>query len=505
MNTDRRLCAAEARLAPESGIVAVVNYGRGRHGLIPLWAGEGDLPTPEFISRRPHTGCGAARPSTPGSAAFRNCARRSRAITSGISAGRSRATEFLVTGGGMQAIQLAMQATGGRRRRSDLPVRRPGRTSPAPQASPAREAGRGAAGLRRQWLDLRRRQARGGGDRAHEGDLRQLALNPTGWTADVETLRAILDLARRKDLWIIADEIYALFHYGGGSARRPSWTSWSEEDRILFVNTFSKNWAMTGWRIGWLRAHPALRQQFENLDPVFDLGRGAVHAARRRSRRWTRATISWRRRSSARRQARDHRLRHPRRNRPRPLQRAAGRVLTCSSRSTASDSRRAAFDIVDQANVGLAPGTAFGRAAKLPSALLPPPPRPGRRGGPPPGARGQRRKIARQRERHIVAGIGERALEQERARAIRPRGRHSEMRRMALFAELPDVDVEKPLVSQSFLHQPGVIVVDDRVEDGARERPRPVMHLVGDLRRWWASRDAELLVPGHSRRCGSTR
>jgi hypothetical protein len=36
----------EARDAPDSGIVEVFNYGRGRPGLIPLWAGEGDLPTP---------------------------------------------------------------------------------------------------------------------------------------------------------------------------------------------------------------------------------------------------------------------------------------------------------------------------------------------------------------------------------------------------------------------------------------------------------------------------
>ena len=42
--------------------------------------------------------------------------------------------------------------------------------------------------------------------------------NPTGWTADTETLRAILALARRKNLWIIADEIYALFHFGGKRA-----------------------------------------------------------------------------------------------------------------------------------------------------------------------------------------------------------------------------------------------------------------------------------------------
>src|SRR2546423_12775329 len=41
--------AHAARSAPESGIVEVANYGRGREGLIPLWIGEGDLPTPSFI------------------------------------------------------------------------------------------------------------------------------------------------------------------------------------------------------------------------------------------------------------------------------------------------------------------------------------------------------------------------------------------------------------------------------------------------------------------------
>ena len=38
------------RDAPPSGIVEVFNYGRGRQGLIPLWVGEGDRPTPPFIA-----------------------------------------------------------------------------------------------------------------------------------------------------------------------------------------------------------------------------------------------------------------------------------------------------------------------------------------------------------------------------------------------------------------------------------------------------------------------
>ena len=37
------------------------------------------------------------------------------------------------------------------------------------------------------------------------------------------------------------------------------------DDRIIFVNTFSKNWAMTGWRMGWMALHPSLGQVVENL------------------------------------------------------------------------------------------------------------------------------------------------------------------------------------------------------------------------------------------------
>jgi aspartate/methionine/tyrosine aminotransferase len=41
--------SSAARSAPESGIVEVANYARGREGLIPLFVGEGDTPTPSFI------------------------------------------------------------------------------------------------------------------------------------------------------------------------------------------------------------------------------------------------------------------------------------------------------------------------------------------------------------------------------------------------------------------------------------------------------------------------
>jgi len=43
--------SARSLAAPESGIVEVVNYARGRDNLLPLWVGEGDLPSPDFINK----------------------------------------------------------------------------------------------------------------------------------------------------------------------------------------------------------------------------------------------------------------------------------------------------------------------------------------------------------------------------------------------------------------------------------------------------------------------
>ena len=88
--------------------------------------------------------------------------------------------------------------------------------------------------------------------------------NPTGWTASEDELRRILEFARARGIWIIADEIYGRFYYGGPVA--PSFQTLREPgDRVLFVQTFSKNWAMTGWRMGWLQAPPELGQSIENL------------------------------------------------------------------------------------------------------------------------------------------------------------------------------------------------------------------------------------------------
>ena len=79
--------------------------------------------------------------------------------------------------------------------------------------------------------------------------------NPTGWAMTRDEQRAMLDFARRRDIAIISDEVYGTLVFDG-SRHAPSFLQIAGPDDNLFViNSFSKPWAMTGWRIGWL-VHP---------------------------------------------------------------------------------------------------------------------------------------------------------------------------------------------------------------------------------------------------------
>ena len=101
--------APSARTMPESGIVKLFNYGRSREGLIGLWAGEGDTPTPELIR------AGASAALDRGQT-FYTFQRGIPPLRDALAAYFARlyerafsAEEFFVTCGGMQAIQMAVQ------------------------------------------------------------------------------------------------------------------------------------------------------------------------------------------------------------------------------------------------------------------------------------------------------------------------------------------------------------------------------------------------------------
>lgn len=347
----------EALRAPESGIVEVMNYGRTRPGLIPLWAGEGDEPTPAFINE-------AATRSLAAGETFYTYQRGLPELRQALAAYHQTlygkpftADQFFITGSGMQAIQITLAMTVGAGDEIVIP-------SPAwPNAA----AAAGVAGGKAVFVPMKLH------DDGWRLDLDQLfaacgprtraifinsPANPTGWTASLEELRQILSFARQKGLWIIADEIYARFFFAG--PRAPSFMDVMEaEDRVLFVNTFSKNWSMTGWRLGWICAPPALGQVVENLIQYSTSGVAAF---------MQRAGIT----------ALTHGETYVEHN----IERARrGRAILCEALGQSNrvhfsppegafylffsiegepDVRKLGLRLVDEANIGMAPGTAFG-------------------------------------------------------------------------------------------------------------------------------------------------
>jgi len=73
--------------------------------------------------------------------------------------------------------------------------------------------------------------------------------NPLGVVFDEQTLRALLDFAKRHDLWIISDEVYEYFTW---DEPHISIASLDEDDRVFSVFSLSKTYAMTGIRVGYL-------------------------------------------------------------------------------------------------------------------------------------------------------------------------------------------------------------------------------------------------------------
>ena len=78
--------------------------------------------------------------------------------------------------------------------------------------------------------------------------------NPTGWVMTRDEQRAVLEHCRRHGIWIVADEVYERLYYGdAGERAAPSFLDIAtREERLICVNSFSKAWIMTGWRLGWM-------------------------------------------------------------------------------------------------------------------------------------------------------------------------------------------------------------------------------------------------------------
>lgn len=232
--------------------------------VLPLWFGEGDDPTPGFIAD-------AAAEAAKGGKTFyapnrgipelREAIRRYMLRTYQRDVAIERIT---VTASGMNALMLitqcllgpgdngvvigpvwpngmqAMRVMGAEPRRVDL--------------DPTEDGG---------WrLDLDKLFA------ACDDKTRVISINspgnPTGWMATEDELRAILDFCRQRGIWVLSDEVYSRIVYDRPFA--PTFLTIAEpEDPVVIVNSFSKSWSMTGWRLGWIVAPPRLQTEIEKM------------------------------------------------------------------------------------------------------------------------------------------------------------------------------------------------------------------------------------------------
>lgn len=87
--------------------------------------------------------------------------------------------------------------------------------------------------------------------------------NPTGGIVPEPDLRIIVDLAKEKGFYILSDEIYSRIIFDG--IKYPSIYSSGLTDQIFLVDGFSKTYAMTGWRLGFLVFPPHLEPAMDNL------------------------------------------------------------------------------------------------------------------------------------------------------------------------------------------------------------------------------------------------
>lgn len=348
----RRLAELESQQ-----IGRVARHGMGNPDVIPLWFGESDLPTPAFIREAAATAMAEGETRYTFNTGFpplREAIAGYMSRLYGLPVTRDR---ICVTAGAMGAIMVSMELL--LEPGDDVvlitplwpnifrTIRTMGATS---RSVPLDRTDTG-------WkLDFDKLTA-AVTDRTRAFFINTPG-NPTGWMMEAEEMRALVEFARERGIWIVADEVYARLVYDRDVA--PSFLQVSEpEDRIIVINSFSKSWAMTGWRLGWATVPESLcplfgeMVQFNTTSAPTFLQRAGI-AAVTRGDAFTAEMVE-----------------HCRRGRDLVTQRLAAmpRVKAVAPRAAfyhffAVDGMEDGIDyairLVHEAKVGLAPGEAFG-------------------------------------------------------------------------------------------------------------------------------------------------
>lgn len=341
----------------ESLIRQISLAGAGRDDIIALWFGEADDPTPEFICRAATRALEAGHTLYPPNRGIPGLTAALSAYMTALHGRPIGEDRVTVTASAMNAIMLTMQmliepgdnvvlatplwpncaetvhVVGGETRRVKLNL---------------------ANG--RWHLDLDRLLDRC--DASTKAIFLNSPGNPTGWVMDRDAQHELLKECRERGITIIADEVYERLCYVGD--RAPSFLDIAEpDDPVIVVNSFSKSWSMTGWRLGWLThplavgRHLGILTEYNIAGPTTFVQHAGVTAVRDGDGH----IASLIDRYTKNRDLVCDRLADWERVR---LARPDGAFYAFFAVEGAADSVSLARDILDKTGVGMAPGAAFG-------------------------------------------------------------------------------------------------------------------------------------------------
>ncbi len=261
--------AHSAEMVPRSRIRELADIAMSMSGVLRLYFGESNLPTPDFIKR-------AATQAMADGYTFYTENAGLPSLRRAIARHYQRLhqvdldpeTEMVVTASGVQALNVGIRCVldPGDEALVLTPAWPNGASNVMMANGVAREIAHPLCG-ERYVIDFQALEA------ALTPRTRLLIYtspsNPLGWVATLEEQQRLLDFSREHGLWLLADEVYDRLYYGGASLGEPAPSILrlaTRDDALLVVQSFSKSYCMTGWRVGWVVSRRDLARKATELN-----------------------------------------------------------------------------------------------------------------------------------------------------------------------------------------------------------------------------------------------
>jgi aspartate aminotransferase len=254
---------------PHSRIRELAEIAMSMPGVLRLYFGESNLPTPEFIKRAAIDALAEGYTfytENAGLPSLRRAIARQYGILHNVEL--DPATEIVITASGVQALNVGIRA-----------VLDPG--DEALVLTPAWPNGASNVAMANA-IPHYIPQPLCGDRYAIDFDALEAAItprtrlllytspsNPLGWVATAGEQQRLLDFSRRHALWLLADEVYDRLYYAGAALGSPVPSILrraTRDDAVMVVQSFSKTYCMTGWRVGWLIARRDLAHKATQLN-----------------------------------------------------------------------------------------------------------------------------------------------------------------------------------------------------------------------------------------------